>query len=1143
MNLRRRFRRTAIAFLATGFVLSTIQVDDGARIPAALADTTTIPALASPVPPGAPAASPSPDPSDAPDDPTKGPRGGDLTHLTFTATDGLTAALNDPVDDGVAGSTAAAIAVQTVRGAGVELKVGGEVIPFSRIGKRTVDTKTGQTIYTYYGVVLRAGANDVQLTPLGANGLRGTTSTHRIYGPGRPVAIAIAASGPLRADGSSVDDLRIQARDAWGHHAASGELVQLTLVSGDARLSRVAVATDDPAAPAVTPTPQPSPSPGAGAANTRQTIGVALGPDGSAIVHLLPGMIPGDIVLQASSGDATCETRVFLAPNPRKPFVNGLVTAGAGAVPGIPDSPDDVADGTNSRRGRIAVFGTGSVGSGVLTFAYDTANVLQRTTDYSGAASVDPSDRPYAITGDTSSLRDDALSRDHLFFRYDSGRTSAEWGEFQASTTTDPTNLGAFNQLVDGAKLDVAGANARATVFAARNDVGYDRRVFAPTGLASGVMLYPQIVVGSDVAYLAAIDRRTGAVLTQTPLTNGVDYTIEYSTGQLRFINIPLPFDQNFNPQEVVLTYEYDDPSGAAKTVGGHAEVALGKAVKLGLGYVNDTTGAGNVTLASQSLSGTIPGGSWSIVHATSAGSLLATSADQTQAGDGGGALHAALTRSVGNDHLSLLFDQTGAGYDDPFGGLSTPGLINEAVSYGHKFAGGQGEIDLDLDHQANVGINGAASTTQTEAQLRARRQLGKRVTVTASVDRRVSTSSAVGTQLAVPTPAPSGTPSPYDVTNLPAQESTQVQAGVDWRVTNAATLSVDRLQTIGGENSVQPTQTDAQLTYDIGKIGRVYARERWSAAPVESFADATQALTSGTGGTRSFEVGVENRLGPMTTVDDSWGVDHTANGSSIYTALGVQEKLNLGRVKGNAFIQDGTASGYDSSSGGFDVYGLSLSYADPSNRLRVSGSSQLRTGNGAGFSDTLGAAGALTQDLSVFAALTDARSDGNGESDDKVGLAWRPAQSDDGVTLFQYERQTGTGTYDGNDEGAVLSLEQVVRLRRRTEVTARYAYKLDGDQFYEAHSSLLGLRVDQTLGDRYDVGAEIRRANVLGIDGATSNAFALEAGLRLGNQTRFGVGYNFSATADPSLATTPQHRGFYTTVTTVVDRILGWGR
>jgi hypothetical protein len=31
--------------------------------------------------------------------------------------------------------------------------------------------------------------------------------------------------------------------------------------------------------------------------------------------------------------------------------------------------------------------------------------------------------------------------------------------------------------------------------------------------------------------------------------------------------------------------------------------------------------------------------------------------------------------------------------------------------------------------------------------------------------------------------------------------------------------------------------------------------------------------------------------------------------------------------------------------------------------------------------------------------------------------------------------------------------------------------------------------------------------------------------------------------TADPSLSTTPAHRGAYVTVTSVVDRLFGWGK
>ncbi len=1166
MSPRGRIRRTGVAFVIMGLLLSMVDVNPAGEIRGAYADEAPV-AAASPVPSVSPLPSASPRSAASPDAPSvaqadvqavaatlltqpKAPEGGDLTHLTFTATENLSASLVAPADGDVA-PAATSIEVETVKGAGVELKVGDAVVPFSRIGKRTVDTKTGVTRYTYYGVALQPGPNVVTLTPLGASGMRGVPQVEHLFGAGRPTSLRIVASGAFRADGTTPDQLRIEARDAWNHHAAGATVVHVVLVQGDARLERT-VAPDATAGPAASPEPLASSSPSpASAAPIRQAVDVALGADGSATLRLVPGLTSGALVLRAECGDAATESHLFLAPNLRKPFVTGLVTAGAGAVPGIPDAPDGQADGTSSRRGRVALFGTGALGTSLATFAYDTADTLQRSAQYGGASGTyagDPSDRPYTITGDASTRRDDALSRDHLFARLDNGRTTAQWGEFQARTGGDANALGGFDQLVDGARLTLGGENRRATLFAARNDVGYDRRVFAPTGLASGVLLRPDIVVGSELIMLATLDARTGAVLAQTPLTRGVDYTIEYATGQLTFIEIPLPLDEAFNPRQIVVTYEFDAPGNAAKTIGGRAETAFGAnhAVKLGVGYVNDTSGAGNISLATEDLSGTIPGGGWQIVHASSRGSLLSTSSDVPLAGNGGSALHASLTRSAGGDRFSLLLDRTDAGYDDPFGGLSTPGLLNERMTWAHKYAGGAGELDFDFGHQANEGA-GLAGSTETTASLRTRRALTKRFTLTGSLERRIATSSASGPSLATATPAP------LPVGFLPtagtlfagyqpvaSEASTQAAVGVDWRATSALDLSVNHLQTLSGQNDVQPSQTDAQLTYDLGKGGRAFIRERWSAAPIASFAAATQSLTAATGGTHATEFGLSRRLGNATSVDTSYLVDHTASGSDLYAAMGVRERITLGLTKGDAFVQHASAIG--DGAGGFDLYGLSLSYADSANRFRATGSSQLRTGSGGGFSVSLAAVGAVSPDLSSFASINDARAAGSDQSDERIGLAWRPSRSDAGVTLLQFERSTGNAELTSAQSG-VLSLEQVLHLRSRTEFVGRYAYKIDGDSFYAANSSLAALRVDQRVGSRFDAGAEVRRAAVKGIDGSQATAVAVEAGVRLGESTRVGVGYNLSSTADPSLATTPTHRGAYVTLTSVVDRLFGWGR
>jgi len=1072
----------------------------------------------------------------------------DLSHPTFTATENLSASLISPSDGGVVAILAASIEVETVAGAGVELSVDGAIVPFSRIGKRSIDTKTGATRYTYYGVPMKPGRNAVRLTPLGAGDLRGPASTYTIFAAGPPASISVTAGGPLRADGHSADQLVIRALDLWKHPAATGNVVRVVLVSGDARLSR---GGDAAAAAAARPVPFPTATAGVVSNVVSQEIDVPLGEDGTAIVQLVPGLKPGAVVVRVDSAETSTDARFFLAPNLRKPFVTGLVTGGVGAVPGIPNSPDGTANGTASRRARVALFATGAVGHSLATLAYDSADTLQRTAQSGTIFGSDPADRPYAITGDASLLRDDALSRDRLYARFDTGPASFTWGEFRARTGPE-TGLGGFDQLVDGAKADYDGAGIRGSAFSASNDIGYDRRVFPPTGLAGGITLRPNIVVGSEVIDLASLDRRTGAILSETPLSLGVDYALQYASGILTFINVPLPFDDDFNPQVIVVTYEYDSPGNAAHTVGGRAEASFGS-VNAGFGYVNDSTGSGAVNLATEDVSGKLHDGSWAIEHAASRGTLLNDTLDESELSAGfagatiatpnaGSAFSGRLSETLGSNKLAAVFDQTTAGYNNPFGGLSTPGLLNEQVTLTHQFST-VGELALDVSHQSNSGFG--PTSAQTTAALRVRHQLGKRLTVNAALEHSNASNVAQSSAIDQASPAPTASPTTVTATAtlpvVPYQSSTQAELGVDWRVLAPLDLSVQHIATLAGENAVQPTQTDAQLSYDLGKDGRVYARDRWSSAPIESFSTATQAVTAPTNGDHAIELGVERSLGPATTVDTSYDIDQTANGNDVFAVLGIRERFKFGRVAGDGFLQHGTAAGAGAGDG-FTVYGSSLNYGDAAGRFRASGQAELRTGDMAGFSLSLAAAGALSRDFTLFANVLDSSADGQSQYDDRVGLAWRPSRSDDGVTLLQFDRSSGTSDVTQTQSG-VLSLEQVWRTSSRTTVVGRLAYKLDGDSFYAAHSSLEAVRFGQELGSRLDIGVEALHAAVQGIDGATSTAFALEGGFRVGDRSRFAVGYNFNGTADPSLSTTPTHRGFYTTFTSVLNRLLGWGR
>ncbi len=96
------------------------------------------------------------------------PIGADLSSLTYSATSNLSATLLSPAAGAASTGIATKILVSTVSGAGVELRVNGKVISAKQIGMRSVNKKTGETRYEYYGVVLDAGPNTVEVTPLGA---------------------------------------------------------------------------------------------------------------------------------------------------------------------------------------------------------------------------------------------------------------------------------------------------------------------------------------------------------------------------------------------------------------------------------------------------------------------------------------------------------------------------------------------------------------------------------------------------------------------------------------------------------------------------------------------------------------------------------------------------------------------------------------------------------------------------------------------------------------------------------------------------------------------------------------------------------------------------------------------------------------
>lgn len=1049
------------------------------------------------------------------------PKYGDLQHLTFTATGTLPVTILAPADGSAVSGVATEVSAKTVNGAGVELQINGDVVPARSLGRMSV-AKDGFTQYDFYGVLLHPGPNTIVATALGANGVRGMSATETIFGPGPATSVRLSMMGSLVADGRSQARLIVDALDQWNHPAMPGAEVHVSILQGRATIGDAS--GQAPATPSAIPTTVPV----SASAQPEQHYELAQG--GRIAIPIIASLEPGTLQVQVSIG-AIADTEAFtIAPYLRAPFVNGVVSVGAGSVPAAVDG-DGRYDAGGSRKARIAIFGSGKVGrASSLTFSYESQNRLQQSSVY-GPYVQNPNERPYQTYGDSSTVASDFHSNDRLYARVDNGRNNVMWGQYD-TTVGDPQGVAHYRQQLSGIKGEVAlGATGQGRLvgFSARNLTSFVSFTVPVTGLAALLQpLHPNILVGSDILTLVALDRRSGAVSSQTLLVRNVDYTVDYATGVVRFLNIPLPFDRNFNPQVLYVQYQYQGPGVHSETTGVDLQYALNRkhSAQVDIGYMNDTTGLANYTLATQSVSGRTATGEWRLSHGSSAGVVPTANAF----GNAGGATSGSATAFTMNERLAgsefaLSYQNVGPGFANPFGGFTVNGLESMGATLAHQTKH-HGSFTLAFGQQRNTG--GGASSLQQTMVASWQSLISNALSFSLGLQaQRQTNAPAAGVQGVVPAQAITGS-------------AAQLQAGFRWKPASRMELAVQHQASLGGNSQVLPSQTAGEFDYDFPKQGKFYLRELLGGS-IASFASSTSPYMGAAQSSHSTQFGFERSLGSATVVDSSYLINDTGNATNVYTTLGVQETFKFGkRLAGNASFQSAQATGGGTS--GFNVFGAGFTYSDLKD-FRASLTAQTRGGFAGGSTLSGGATGHIGPNIALLGAFNETFGNGISAVDDRISLAFRPQQNDRFISLLALDRQVGG--YSGLAGGAadVLSFDEIYRPTESTEIAARLGYKLNGDGYYMAHSSVAGLRFTQALGPHFDIAAEGREMAAGNIAAASATDLAAELGYNVPGGARIAAGYNFSGSVDPTLTGHPQRRGFYVTVTTVVDRIFGWGK
>ena len=767
-------------------------------------------------------------------------------------------AILHPQDTQVLGYAQTTVTLKGALGAELALRVNGVLLPATRIGRvRTIQAQ-GLQVVDYVGVDLKPGSNTLELlqaaaaTPAGAEATSLQTSSQNsaqtsaqtsvhtqaptitVTAPGALAQLRLSApTAVLAADGRSLVRVTIEPLDAAGVPVTSPTPVTLNASRGRWQLQDL-----DPEQPGVQ----------------------VFVRGGRLVAELESPSEPGDVLVQAASGNTLAQTRLAFNAELRPLIAAGIVEGvfnlrglQRGAVQpvraqdGFEQALHSVAgrlQGGHSDAGaRAALFLKGKVlGDTLLTLAYDS-DKAQRERLF---RDIQPGEF-YPVYGDDSVKAFDAQSTGRLYVRLDRGRSFVLYGDFNTqaeaplapatgagmgnvagiapgginTVTIDERRLGQYSRSLNGvrAHLEADDGSRSISTFASQTS---SRQVVdeLPALGTSGpyVLQRAPLVENSEKIEQLTRDRSQHAlVLRSVALLRFVDYEIETLTGR---ILLKAPFaslDAGFNPNSLRVTYEVDT-GGATSWVGGaSARVAGPEGVVLGAGVVRDTDPQHPLTLHSVGLTLRLAPGTVVALEAAhsdtpfgaAGGAVVGTpgaAAAPVNTLTSGMATRAELRHQDGQLAVQAQVVRAAAGFDNP----------SAAVTKGRQ------ETTAKASYKASESTTLTAEVLRSEdlasAARRAGAQVGLGYALTDALRADVAVRHSSGSDLgASGAPAGDGTPAvPVAVTTVRAKLTAQVpdlpRASVFAEYEQDVQSSARRVAAAGGE-------------YRIDSATRLYGR------------------------------------------------------------------------------------------------------------------------------------------------------------------------------------------------------------------------------------------------------------------------------------------------------------------------------
>ena len=732
------------------------------------------------------------------------------------------AAILFPSSDLVVPEPVTEISVSVPLGSKYHILLNREEVPDKFRAEKGIDRARQLLLLKYYGVPLKEGVNELELVIDGkvVDRKKITVSSDisdfkfKVF-PEKPVA-----------DGRSYAYVVVEAYDKNGNPAKENTYITVTVDKGDIfdySTGKFEKFQDHPL--------------------RVQLI------NGRAVLKLSPAKSLEERRIRVTYGNIIREFTLQFYPEKRPWIVVGELEGDLGvssthnSPPKVEDMPFDHSKSGTHLRGRGAVFAKGSLKDYVITLRYDT----RKPEDVLLKQNIPSTEEGefYPVYGDDSEQYFEAKSKRHLFLRVEKGLSYGLFGDFRTGFGSE-FDYNRYDRTFNGVLLNLEKRkNYRLRAFVTKNDQDIVREEFRGKGTSGPFFLNGSVEPFSEKVWIEIRDRyNPQVVLERRELNRFADYEINYTEGFI-VLKEPLPeFDENLNPEYIVVKYETESLPKEEYFYGLRAEKWI-KGVRFGLFSVKEEHPVRDRKLLGADFyynKGPVKVlGEYARSLGFESDSLAPTS---------GKAYRLEAGYNLSGTSWKLFFKKVTGGFQNP----SSDTVEESYRTYGYRFSKDWKRFKLS----SSGTVESRSGTDRKEADLRGTYLFTERLSLGAGLRwNREEREDATDSYL-------------------------QGIGELHWNVTDKLSLSLRREQSFSGRNNstYYPNRTVGKVSYRLNPNLTAYLQSEY-----RELEDRDESLTT---------FGLNSKLDKNTTAYSKYTLDDSASGWRVQSHLGLNRTFKF---------------------------------------------------------------------------------------------------------------------------------------------------------------------------------------------------------------------------------------------------------